>query len=145
MLRRADVAEIAGVSNDLDVAVACRQALQFQHRVIGGCIVDEDVFVTVIAGFPDRSSYALVQFEDIALLVETRSQDAQSLRHDGYRLYSVVLRCIRLRYAPGLRPARQIGVRRSRSRSPALDTTNKAPRSPSASRKTDNGLSPPAT
>ena len=79
VMRRADVAEVPRVDDDLDVFVLRRDLPQNRHRAVLGGIIDEDVFVTIAADFREDFFDLLVAFADVFLLVVTGADNADEL------------------------------------------------------------------
>ena len=79
MHRRADVAEVARVHDDLDVLVFGGNRLQDGDRVVPGGVVDENVLVLILADPNHYLADLVIEVENILLLVVAG-------RHDGDRL-----------------------------------------------------------
>jgi hypothetical protein len=76
---RADVAEVAGVGDDLHVLIPAGKMLEDGEGVIARAIVDEDVFVPVAAESGENGAHALVEFAHVGLFVVAGANDADGL------------------------------------------------------------------
>ena len=76
---RADVTEVASVDDDFDVGVVGRETLEDGDGGVGGGVVDKDVLVPVAANRRHNRPDLMVELLDVAFLVVTSGDDADSL------------------------------------------------------------------
>lgn len=81
---RANVPEVAGVDDDLNVLINGRDGFENGNRVIGRSVVDEDVLVLVPANRRHDTADALIQLRHIRFLVVTGGQNTDRL-HGSHR------------------------------------------------------------
>ena len=83
VVRRADVAEVARVDDDLDAAVVAGESAQDLYGAVGRGVVDEQVLVGIAGERFKHLPHALAERRDVAGLVVARSEnrDAADFRH----------------------------------------------------------------
>ena len=67
----ADVSEVTRVADNLDIRVGGSNFTEDSEGGVAGRVVDEDVLVAVFSEAQHQVTHALVDFADIAFLVET--------------------------------------------------------------------------
>src|SRR5262249_33008329 len=79
MKRRTDLAEVAGVDDDLDVAIESRDFPEPFDRTIARRVVDENVLVSVAPQSLEDLLHPGVHLEDVFFLVEARRNDTDQM------------------------------------------------------------------
>src|SRR6202035_3300831 len=74
-----DMAKVPSVYDDLNIPVCRRQALQNFGGPVTRRVVDENVFVTVMAETQHYGAHSFIEFADIAFFIEARIYDAERL------------------------------------------------------------------
>src|SRR5450759_5004693 len=78
--------EIAAIDDHLDVWISCGDLAENRSRLIRRCVVDEDVFVTILfLGLKDRTN-PRIQFSNVALFVIARRDDANEVARGDQRV-----------------------------------------------------------
>src|ERR1035438_1839912 len=72
---RADVSEVTGIANYFYILIAQGERLELAVSIVGGSVVDKNVFITVSAERCNRRPHALVEFANVSLLVVTRGDN----------------------------------------------------------------------
>ena len=79
--RGADVAEVAGVDDDLDAGVGGGDAFEDGDGGVGGGVVDEDVFVVELRDGGHDGADAVIELLYVGFFVEAGGDDADELAH----------------------------------------------------------------
>src|SRR5450759_3690594 len=78
--------EISAIDEHLDVWISCGDLAENRSRLIRRCVVDEDVFVTILfLGLKDRAN-PRIQFSNVVLFVIARRDDANEMSRFDQRV-----------------------------------------------------------
>ncbi len=92
MHRGAYGAEIPRIADDLDIFIEGRDELKDRKRIVGGRVVNEEVFIVVTSERTHDRADAFVNLADVIFFIEAWSEDGDGFLHIASVQNSVLLR-----------------------------------------------------